>query len=134
MQVKACLATILLSNVLSINAAPWSVNGATTSSSLSKRGDSPSVNQPITDAEWENLKAAGLGKRSTDTDTDESAALVARDYTMNCGHLVTGKGGSNGHGKWVPVYQFETLAREFCMFFFAISPSFPFILPISFTR
>ena len=70
------------------------------------------VNQPITDAEYQALNDGGLRRRNVSEEA--ASSLVARDSTMNCGHLVTGSGGSNGHGKWVPVQQFADLAAEFC--------------------
>ncbi|KAK7959367.1 uncharacterized protein PG986_004221 [Apiospora aurea] len=66
-----------------------------------------SVNQPITDDEWSALKSGGLKAR-------DDGGLEARDHKMNCGHKVNGKGGSNGHGKWIPVAQFSKVADEFC--------------------
>jgi hypothetical protein len=73
---------------------------------------SPKMNEPITDAEYKALQAAGLKVRAED-----DHELITRDSTMNCGHLVSGKGGSNGHGKWVPVQAFANLANEFCMLY-----------------
>lgn len=72
-----------------------------------QRRDAASVNQPITDSEWQAL---GLSP------TDDGVSLTKRDKVMNCGHHVTGKGGSNGHGKWIPVAQFSDVADEFCTF------------------
>ena len=75
---------------------------------LKARGSS-SVNQPITDPAWQALESGGLSKRE-----DSPNEIFRRDKTMNCGHLITGKGGSNGYGKWVPVQQFADLANKFC--------------------
>ncbi|XXH00591.1 hypothetical protein Hte_006939 [Hypoxylon texense] len=90
------------------------------------------VNQPITDAEWQALRDAGLKARVpgsvnvpiTDAemkalrglglDSRSGEGLLPRDRKMNCGHKVNGKGGSNGHGKWIPVAQFGQVANEFC--------------------
>ncbi|KAI2626992.1 hypothetical protein GGS26DRAFT_592612 [Hypomontagnella submonticulosa] len=92
----------------------------------------PKKNQPITDAEWKALKEGGLKARAPKTSVNvpitdaemkalrdlgldtTSSGLMTRDYKMNCGHLVTGSGGSNGHGKWIPVKQFSQVAEEFC--------------------
>ena len=76
---------------------------------LKARGSDASVNQPISDAEYQALQDGGLTKRQ-----DSPSELFKRDKVMNCGHLITGKGGSNGHGKWVPVQQFADLADTFC--------------------
>ena len=75
---------------------------------LKARGSS-NANEPITDAEWNALESGGLSKRE-----DSPSELFRRDKTMNCGHLIKGNGGSNGHGKWVPVQQFADLADKFC--------------------
>ena len=75
---------------------------------LKVRNAQSSVNQPISDAEWQALEDGGLSKR------EDAASLFKRDKVMNCGHLVTGKGGSNGHGKWIPVPQFGDVADTFC--------------------
>ena len=75
---------------------------------LDARGMQASVNQPITDAEWAALDAEGLQRR------DGDVSLVPRDKILTCGHLVSGKGGSNGHGVWVPVSQFLDVADTFC--------------------
>ena len=83
--------------------------------SLRRRDPPPaSVNQPITDGEWAALNSGGLNKRIAEADSSND--LEARDSVMNCGHTVTGKGGSNGHGKWVPVSQFEGAAHTFCKY------------------
>ena len=76
---------------------------------LRARSAQSNVNQPITDAEWQALREAGLSKRE-----DAASSIFRRDKTMNCGHKVTGKGGSNGHGKWVPVDKFVDQADTFC--------------------
>ncbi|KAK8029565.1 hypothetical protein PG993_010856 [Apiospora rasikravindrae] len=47
------------------------------------------------------LKSGGLKAHG-------NGGLEARD------HKVNGKGGSNGHGKWIPVPQFSKVADEFC--------------------
>ena len=80
---------------------------ALTNTGLDKRSpNSPKVNQPISDAEWATLNSVGLNRRDLDR----------RDKTMTCGHLRDGSGGSNGHGKWIPVSVFGDLAHEFCEF------------------
>ncbi|KAL8794953.1 MAG: hypothetical protein Q9195_002535 [Heterodermia aff. obscurata] len=63
------------------------------------------INQPISSSEWQALQAGGL-----------SGALVARDKVMNCGRLITGKGGSHGHGVWIPVGDFVEAAERFYIF------------------
>ncbi|XXH02556.1 hypothetical protein Hte_008933 [Hypoxylon texense] len=98
-------------------------------SSLTAGNPVPGKNQPITDKEWQALKAGGLKARgSVNVPISEakmkalrdaglagrSDGLAARDKVMNCGHLVSGSGGSNGHGKWIPVSQFGNVANEFC--------------------
>ena len=35
-------------------------------------------------------------------------------YFMNCGHGKDGKGGSNGHGVWVPIDTFQNMVNTFC--------------------
>jgi hypothetical protein len=84
-----------------ISDAEWE---ALTEAGLKRRAD---INKPISDVEYAALEAGGLTTKGVNE-------LEARDHVMNCGHRVTGKGGSNGHGKWVPVAQFKTLARSFC--------------------
>lgn len=68
-------------------------------------------NTPISKEEYAKLRDAGVKVRG-----ESSHDLTVRDKTMNCGHLVTGSGGSNGHGKWIPVKQFAKAADEFCMY------------------
>ncbi|OTA94371.1 hypothetical protein M434DRAFT_29992 [Hypoxylon sp. CO27-5] len=84
---------------------------------------SGSVNVPIPDAQLSALKSGGLKVRGSQVNVPITAAemrsleaggLEARDKVMNCGHLVTGKGGSNGHGKWIPVDEFSQVAETFC--------------------
>ncbi|KAI1133835.1 hypothetical protein F5Y05DRAFT_276688, partial [Hypoxylon sp. FL0543] len=90
---------------------------------------------PITDAEWEALRSGGLKARSkvnvpiSDADMKALEALrksgtkrrgeglETRDsnYVMNCGHKLSGSGGSGGNGIWVPVNQFYPLVDSFCM-------------------
>ena len=75
---------------------------------LKARNAQSSVNQPISDAEWQALQDGGISKR------EDAASIFQRDKVMNCGYRVTGKGGSNGHGKWIPVQQFSDVADTFC--------------------
>ena len=75
---------------------------------LKARSAQSTVNQPISDAEWRALQNGGLSKR------EDAGSIFKRDKVMSCGYLVTGKGGSNGHGKWIPVAQFSDLADTFC--------------------
>ncbi len=82
---------------------------------LKPRSSTAKVNQPITDAEWANLKSGGLQTRN------EESSLVVRDNVLNCGHLVTGTGGNAGHGVWIPVAQFADVANTFCKPFCEIS-------------
>ncbi|CAJ2506457.1 Uu.00g005870.m01.CDS01 [Anthostomella pinea] len=111
MYTKSILAAALLSTIVASSPMPADVNVPITDAEmqaleaggLKARGGS--VNVPITDAEMAALEAGGLNSRID---------IQARDKVMNCGHLVTGKGGSNGHGKWVPVDQFGQLADTFC--------------------
>ncbi|KAI1868477.1 uncharacterized protein JN550_006393 [Neoarthrinium moseri] len=79
------------------------------SSALAGRTPASKHNVPITDDEYEALKAGGLMARD-----DNESGLQARDKVMNCGHLVTGEGGSNGHGKWIPVGAFGEAVSTFC--------------------
>ena len=90
-----------------ITSAEWTNLG---DGGLTRRDAQATVDQPITDAEWTALQDGGLSRR------DESApsSLIARDSTITCGHLVTGKGGSGGHGKWNPVAEFSQMADRFC--------------------
>ena len=100
------LATPVPANVDSpISDAEWQ---ALRDGGLKVRSAQSSVDQPISDAEWQALEDGGLSKR------EDAASLFKRDKVMNCGHLITGKGGSNGHGKWIPVQQFSDLADTFC--------------------
>lgn len=77
---------------------------ALTSGGLKVRAELPVIttrsaakkNAPITEDEYASLMKAGIKVRG------ESQDLAVRDNTMNCGHKVSGKGGSNGHGKWIP--------------------------------
>lgn len=112
---KSVLLIALLPFFTSAIPAPGNVNVPITDAEWSAlqagglaRRSPATVNQPITDSEWEALEAGGLSKRANDI------AFAKRDSVMNCGHLVTGKGGSNGHGKWIPVAQFSDLANQFC--------------------
>ncbi|KAI1366809.1 hypothetical protein F5Y08DRAFT_350703 [Xylaria arbuscula] len=73
---------------------------------LKVRSLAKAVNAPITARELEALNAGGL--------LNNTNSLAARDKVMNCGHLVTGSGGSDGHGKWIPVDKFQQQADEFC--------------------
>ena len=115
MHQKAVLLMALLPFLTSAIPAPADVNvpitdvewAALKDGGLDRRG-AASVNQPITDAEWQALEAGGLDTR------DNGVSLAKRDKVMNCGHRVTGKGGSNGNGKWIPVAQFSDVADEFC--------------------
>lgn len=75
---------------------------------LKVRSAQSTVNQAINDAEWQALEDGGLSRR------EDAASIFKRDKVMNCGHRITGKGGSNGHGKWIPVQQFSDLADKFC--------------------
>ena len=111
---------VLLASLFSLLAAakpvPGSVNvpitdaewAALEESGLQRRGDAASINQPITALEWQNLEAGGFNS------SEDGQSLTKRDKVMNCGHTVTGDGGSGGHGKWIPVAQFSTVANEFC--------------------
>lgn len=101
-----------------ISDAEWT---ALRSDGLKAREAQSTVNQPISDAEWQALKDAGLKRR----DNGDGSSIVARDNVMNCGPHVTGKGGSNGHGKWVPVARFTKLADNFCKGF--RNPSSPLL-------
>ena len=103
MQCMTILALIAFIGSSTANPLPEPAPGIT-SSALARRG-AAKVNQPITDAEMAALQAGGLTTTGT---------KVKRDKVMNCGHLVTGYGGSNGHGKWVPVADFADIAHEFC--------------------
>ena len=91
-----------------------------------------SLNEPISKAEWTALHEGGLKARSGSLAnqriphvTPQAATgwgrtsrqrhpLMARDKIMHCGHRVNGKGGNNGHGIWIPVKEFASLADEFC--------------------
>ena len=73
------------------------------------------VNQPISDSEWQALHDGGLSRRG------DEVSLVARDKVMNCGHLITGKDGSDGHGKWIPVADFVEAADRFCKYSFSLA-------------
>lgn len=90
--------------------AELNASGAKVRSESTVAVRSPKKDEPITDEELKALEAAGLKVRD-----GEEHELITRDKVMNCGHLVSGKGGSNGHGKWVPVQAFANLANEFCM-------------------
>ncbi|KAL8949582.1 MAG: hypothetical protein Q9222_004318 [Ikaeria aurantiellina] len=70
--------------------------------------------KPITPAETQALKDAGLGRRNYEASIEAREALEARDKTVTCGHLVTGIGGNEGHGVWIPVQDFADQADEFC--------------------
>ncbi|KAI1414300.1 hypothetical protein F5Y13DRAFT_188400 [Hypoxylon sp. FL1857] len=112
MYAKSFFAITLLSALVASTPVPGSVNVAITpaqmaaleNGGLKARGSQ--VNVPITDAEMRSLEDGGLAGRSD--------GLEARDKLMNCGHLVTGKGGSGGHGKWIPVDEFSQVAETFC--------------------
>ncbi|KAL9044321.1 MAG: hypothetical protein Q9214_002534 [Letrouitia sp. 1 TL-2023] len=112
---KAVLLVSIFSFLAASNAVPADINvpithaerSALYGGGLQRRGNAK-VNKPITKAEWKALEAAGLDHK------DRRASLTKRDKVMNCGHLVTGYGGSNGHGKWIPVKDFSDVADEFC--------------------
>ncbi|KAI1179825.1 hypothetical protein F4777DRAFT_401181 [Nemania sp. FL0916] len=113
MYTKFFVSAALLCSVASAVPAPASVNVPISDAEMQRLKDgglkvrSPAnVNVPITQAEMRALEDGGLAGRSD--------GLQARDKVMNCGHLVTGKGGSNGHGKWIPVDQFGQVADTFC--------------------
>ncbi|KAI1501828.1 hypothetical protein F5X99DRAFT_428071 [Biscogniauxia marginata] len=112
MYIKPFFAIALLSALVASTPTPGTVNAPITDEELERLRESglkvrsSSVNLPITDAEMRALENGGLAGRS--------ANLQARDKVMNCGHLITGKGGSNGHGKWIPVDQFIQVADSFC--------------------
>jgi hypothetical protein len=113
MYTKAIFAATFLSVMAAANPVPGDVNVPISDAEWQALRDSglkprATVNQPISDAEWQALEDAGLKAR------DDSSSLVTRDKVMNCGHLVTGKGGSNGHGKWIPVAEFADIADTFC--------------------
>ncbi|KAI2633333.1 hypothetical protein GGS21DRAFT_129008 [Xylaria nigripes] len=105
-------AAALLLTVVSAVPTPGSVNVPISAEEMQRLKDaglkarSSSINVPITDAEMSALESAGLAGRSV--------GLEARDKVMNCGHHVNGKGGSNGHGKWIPVNEFRKVADKFC--------------------
>ncbi|KAL8709976.1 MAG: hypothetical protein Q9220_005427 [cf. Caloplaca sp. 1 TL-2023] len=113
---KSVLLVSLLSCLAIANPIPADVNvpitdaewSALAEGGLQRRGDA-TINQPISAAEWANLDAGGLTPDSKKRDT-----LIKRDKVMNCGHLINGKGGSGGHGKWIPVSQFATVTEKFC--------------------
>ena len=118
MHARLGLAASLLLAFASANPVPASVNAPISDAEwanlkeggLKARNAQPAqVNQPISDAEWQALEDGGLRRRD-----GEANALVARDKVMNCGHKVNGKGGNNGHGVWIPVEQFAQVADEFC--------------------
>lgn len=114
MYAKSLLAAAFLATFVAAAPAPGTVNApitdiewdALTSGGLKARSLT-GVNVPITEEEMKALEVAGLKARS-------EGSLVARDHKMNCGHKVTGKGGSNGHGKWIPVGEFTEVAETFC--------------------
>jgi hypothetical protein len=112
---KKTLSVLLFSFLVAANAAPANVNVPITEEEWEalranglQRRDAANVNLPISTTEWQNLEAGGLFAR------DQENAFTKRDKVMNCGHKVTGKGGSNGHGKWIPVGQFLQVAQRFC--------------------
>ena len=114
---RAALLISLLPFLASAIPAPADINVPITDAEYAslydgglERRHAANVNQPITPAEWENLESSGLGRR------DGIDSIIKRDKVMNCGHLVTGKGGSGGHGKWIPIAQFAQVADEFCKF------------------
>lgn len=123
MYIKALLATFMLSSLALATPLPGDINVPITDTEwealraggLKARSN---VNQPITAPEWAALEGAGLTARN-----ESSSQNVARDSVMNCGHHVTGKGGSNGHGKWVPVKEFVQMADTFCTSFSAFPSS-----------
>lgn len=113
MYAKAFLIAALLSSLAVGNPVPGKNRPITDkewealkSGGLKNRAPGGSVNVPITEAKMKALRDAGLAGRSD--------GLAARDKVMNCGHLVSGIGGSDGHGKWIPVSQFRNVANEFC--------------------
>lgn len=117
MHISSILAATTLLALSAANPVPATVNApisdaewdALRDAGLKTRDAQPAtVNQPISDDEWQALKDGGLTRRS------DSSTLIARDKTLNCGHRVNGKGGSNGHGKWIPVAQFVEAADRFC--------------------
>ena len=120
---KTIIAASILAWLVIANPVPANVNQPITDSEWDnlysgglQRRHGAKVNQPITDAEYQALSDGGFNRRNASDETISS--LVVRDKTMNCGHLVTGKSGSGGHGKWVPVQQFADLAEQFCESFF----------------
>ena len=116
MHPTAILAIIAFAAGISANPVPANVDvpisnaewQALRDGGLKARSAQSTVNQPISDAEWQALQDGGLSKR------EDAASIFKRDKVMNCGHKVTGKGGSNGHGKWIPVQQFSDVADTFC--------------------
>ncbi|KAI0405235.1 hypothetical protein F4802DRAFT_189283 [Xylaria palmicola] len=112
MYTKLFLSVALLSALASSVPTPGDVNVPISDEELQRLRDAglkargPAVNVPITEAEMHALEDGGLSGRGD--------GLRARDKVMNCGHLVSGKGGSDGHGKWIPVDQFSQVANQFC--------------------
>ncbi|KAI0379831.1 hypothetical protein F5Y04DRAFT_282307 [Hypomontagnella monticulosa] len=114
MYAKAIITAVLLSAFAAGTPFPAEVNQPITDAEmqalkdigLKTRAPAGSLNVPITEAEMKALRDAGLDSRSD--------GLTPRDKKLNCGHKVNGKGGSNGHGKWIPVAQFSAVANEFC--------------------
>ncbi|KAI1178005.1 hypothetical protein F4777DRAFT_540179 [Nemania sp. FL0916] len=114
MYTKTFLAVALSSLLVSGSPAPANINKPITDAEmqalkeggLKVRSLHKAVNAPIKARELEALDAGGL--------LNNTNSLAARDKVLNCGHLVTGSGGSNGHGKWIPVKKFQQQADEFC--------------------
>ncbi|KAI9712985.1 MAG: hypothetical protein M1812_006733 [Candelaria pacifica] len=114
MQMNGFLTAAILASVVAATPTPTPEEvfkpGTADEGRVGKRGSNPHVNQLISDAERTQLNKLGFENFKKCSEN----TLTSCDKTMNCGHKVTGKGGSNGHGKWVPVADFETLAHEFC--------------------
>lgn len=120
MQLSSLLTVAILLSLSTANPLPSSVNtpisdaewSSLRDGGLGSRDAGPgTLNQPISESEWQALQDGGLSRR------ENKKVLVARDKVMNCGHLITGKGGSDGHGKWVPVADFVEAADRFCKYF-----------------
>ena len=117
MQPISLLAVAILLRLSAGNPLPSNVNtpisddewASLRDSGLNSRDARPgTVNELISDDEWQALQDGGLSRR------EEEIALFGRDKVMNCGHTIKGKGGSNGHGAWVPVAEFVAAADQFC--------------------
>lgn len=119
MQLSPLLTVAILLRLGTVNPLPSSVDTPISDAEWASLRDgglrardarSANVNQPISESEWQALQDGGLDRR------EDKNALVPRDKVMNCGHKVTGKGGSNGHGIWVPVVEVAEAADQFCRY------------------